>query len=170
MIANHNIRLCFWLPNTFRRTSAGSPPEAGRQWKLSLRASTRKEETLLLKQSGNFLFRFGQFFRKSQNRWIIQQINPKLAQINPEWFTILKNAFRSQFWGTRTFQRTCDRSPTRGPPEAGRQWKLSLRATRKEGRNPSLTHPGIKLRPASASVSRAIAEKIFCFFCLFWCF
>ena len=62
-------------------------------------------------------------------------------------------------------------TPSREPGAVTeRQNDGTVFASRKGRKKPSLSHPGIKVRPASASASRAGAENIFCFFLNFLCF
>ena len=63
-----------------------------------------------------------------------------------------------------------DPTPTRRRPDADRTpagRKMIQYALKKGRKKPSLSHPGIKVRPASASASRAGAEIFFCFFFIF---
>ena len=77
--------------------------------------------------------------------------------------------FKMNFRCKNTFLRTpIRRRSDAAPTPAGS--KTSFYAPNKGRKKPSLSHPGIKVRPASASASRVGAEKCFCFFLIFYVF
>ena len=114
-------------------------------------------------------FNFCQFFRKSKTRSIIHQMNPKSAQINQELFTILKNAFRSQFKAPEP-----SREPVVGahPRLTGGRTAIKMKVSRGKKRRKKPFAKRIRelncARRARQRVGRS--RKIFFVFFIFPCF